>query len=76
MSPDPAINYRRLTIAERLQLVEDIWDSIAADADADSLPVSDDEKAMLDERLADLEANPGAGAPWSEVRARIIHRLK
>ena len=49
MSPDPAINYRRLTIAERLQLVEDIWDSIAADADADSLPVSDDEKAMLDD---------------------------
>ena len=59
-----------------MQLVEDIWDSIAADADADSLPVSDEEKAMLDERLADLEANPGDGAPWPEVRARIIQRLK
>ena len=76
MRPEPAYDYRRLTIAERLQLVEDIWDSIAADADEDSLPLSDEEKAMLDERLADLEANPGDGAPWPEVRARIINRLK
>ncbi len=76
MPPEPAYDYRRLTIAERLQLVEDIWDSIAADADETSLPVSDEEKAMLDERLADLEANPGDGAPWPEVRARIINRLK
>jgi putative addiction module component (TIGR02574 family) len=76
MPPEPAYDYRRLTIAERLQLVEDIWDSIAADADEESLPLSDEEKAMLDERLADMEANPGDGAPWSEVRARIINRLK
>ena len=76
MPPEPAYDYRRLTIAERLRLVEDIWDSIAADADETSLPVSDEEKAMLDERLADLEANPGDGAPWPEVRARIINRRK
>lgn len=74
--PEPAFDYRRLTIAERLQLVEDIWDSIAADADVESLPVSDAVKAMLDERLADLEAHPGEGTPWPEVRARISKRLK
>ena len=76
MPPEPAYDYRRLTIAERLQLVEDIWDSIAEDADEGSFPVSDEDKALLDERLADLEANPGRGAPWPEVRARIINRLK
>lgn len=74
MAPEPAFDYRRLSIAERLQLVEDIWDSIAADADAESLPVSEEDKAMLDERLADLEANPRSGASWAEVRARIVDR--
>lgn len=74
MATEPAFDYRRLSIAERLQLVEDIWDSIAADADATSLPVSDEDKALLDERIAEQDANPGTGAPWAEVRARIVNR--
>ncbi|MEZ4587669.1 MAG: addiction module protein [Gemmatimonadales bacterium] len=72
----PAFDYRHLTIAERLELVGDIWDSIAEDADATSLPLSDDEKALLDKRLADLEANPSDTAPWSEVRRRLLDRLR
>ncbi len=35
----PAIDYRKLSIPERLELVEDIWDSIAQDAEA--FPLSD-----------------------------------
>jgi putative addiction module component (TIGR02574 family) len=35
---EPAFDYRQLTVAERLQLVEDIWDSIAQDAPARQLP--------------------------------------
>ena len=69
MASDPAFDYRRLSIAERLELVEDIWDSIAGDADA--LPLTDAERALLGERLAEHEANPGRGEPWSAVRARI-----
>lgn len=68
-------DYRRLPIPDRLQLVEDIWDSIAQDATTETLPLSDDEKAMLDERLAELEANPGAGRPWPDVRASITERF-
>ena len=34
MASHPAFDYSHLTIAERLQLVEELWDSIAADADA------------------------------------------
>lgn len=71
MASDPAFDYRRLSIAERLELVEDIWDSIAADADADALPLTDAERALLEERLAEHAANPGPGEPWSVVRARI-----
>jgi putative addiction module component (TIGR02574 family) len=72
MPSDPAFDYRQLSVAERLELVEEIWDSIAADADADTLPLSESERQLLDERLADLEANPDAGSPWPQVRARIL----
>ncbi len=68
----PAIDYSELTIPERLQLVEDIWDSIAADADAEALPLTEAERLLLDERLAERDAEPDAGLPWSEVRARIM----
>lgn len=67
-----AFDYSQLTVAERLELVEELWDSIAADADAETLPLTDVERALLDERLADLHANPDEGRPWAEVRAEII----
>lgn len=72
MAADPAFDFRRLSIAERLELVEDIWDSIAADADGEVLPLTEDEQALLKERLAELQANPDRGEPWSTVRARIL----
>jgi putative addiction module component (TIGR02574 family) len=40
---------RKLSVAERIQLVEDLWDSIAADSD---LPLTDAQKAELDRRLS------------------------
>ena len=54
----PAFNYRDLPIDQRLQLVEDIWDSIAEEANArpGSLPLSDAQRAELDRRLADADA--------------------
>jgi putative addiction module component (TIGR02574 family) len=39
----------RMSVAERIQLVEDIWDSIAASPE--SIPVTDAQKAELDRRL-------------------------
>ncbi|MGQ0649696.1 MAG: addiction module protein [Gemmatimonadaceae bacterium] len=75
MSADAAFDYRRLTIAERLQLVEDIWDSIAEDADAATLPLSEAELAELERRRAEMDANPGLGETWDVVRARIIDRM-
>jgi putative addiction module component (TIGR02574 family) len=74
MSSNPAFDFRHLSIAERLQLVEDLWDSIAQEADADTFPLTDTEKALLDERLAEHERNPGRGSTWEEVKARILKR--
>ena len=59
-----------LPVAERIRLVELIWDSIAAVPEA--IPISDELKAELDRRLAEFEADPDAGSPWGEVRERIV----
>jgi hypothetical protein len=37
----------------------------------EDLPVSAEERALLDERLADCEANPDDQCPWPEVKARL-----
>jgi putative addiction module component (TIGR02574 family) len=64
----------RLPVEERLALVEDIWDSIAADSAA--LPLTDAQRAELDRRLGEHETNPDDVVPWEEVRGSITERLK
>lgn len=67
---DPISDILKLSVAERIQLVEDIWDSIANEPDA--LELSPEDRAELDRRLADQEADPGAGRSWPEVKARLL----
>jgi len=64
----------RLPVEERLTLVEDIWDSIAADSAV--LPLTDSQRAELDRRLAEHETNPDDVVPWEEVKDSITQRLK
>jgi putative addiction module component (TIGR02574 family) len=64
----------RLSVAERLQLIQEIWDSI--EASNDQLPVTDAQRQELDRRLAALEANPQRVVPWEEVEARALARFK
>jgi putative addiction module component (TIGR02574 family) len=56
----------RLPIAQRMQLLEEIWDSVAAHGKLPEL-----HQQELDRRLADLERNPQAGASWEEVKSRL-----
>ncbi len=63
----------KLSVAERIQLAEDLWDSIPESAD---IPLTDAQQAELDRRLADLDQHPDAGDPWEVVRARLYERLK
>ena len=61
-----------LSIAERILLVEQVWDSIAAVPEA--VRLTDEQRKELDRRLEAYRENPDAGAPWDEVKARILHR--
>jgi putative addiction module component (TIGR02574 family) len=60
-----------LSVEERIQLVEDIWDSIAVVPEAVSL--SEEQKRELDRRLEAYHRNPDAGSPWNEVKGRILN---
>jgi putative addiction module component (TIGR02574 family) len=66
--------FRKLSLAERLELVEELWDSIAADCEREPLPLTDAQRADLERRLAEADADPAGGAPWDEVRERIRQR--
>lgn len=58
-----------LSVAERILLVEDIWDSVAEIPEAVELSASD--KTELDERLALYHQDPDIGSPWGLVKERI-----
>ncbi len=61
-----------LSAAERILLVEDLWDSIAASPE--SVPVTDAQRRELDARLAACERDPQAGCDWEAVKNRISKR--
>lgn len=58
-----------MSISERIQLVEDIWDSIVELPEA--IILTDDQKRELDKRLDAYRLNPNEGSPWEKVRQRI-----
>jgi putative addiction module component (TIGR02574 family) len=59
----------QLSVAERIIVVEQIWDSIAAEQA--SLPVTPAQREELDRRLKDYEEHPEIGSSWDEVKARL-----
>jgi putative addiction module component (TIGR02574 family) len=59
----------QLSVRERLELIEQIWDSLPAQMQPDEVP--DWHKELLAERVAESEANPGVGLPWREALAAI-----
>ncbi|MBI4822999.1 MAG: addiction module protein [Nitrospirae bacterium] len=61
-----------LSIPERIQLVEDIWDTIAAEAQ--SIELTEDEKRIIDERLEAYHRKPDLGSPWEDVYKRLLSR--
>ena len=61
-----------LSISERIQLVEDIWDTIIAKAS--SVELTEEEKNIIDARLEKYHQNPELGSPWEDVYKRIVDR--
>jgi putative addiction module component (TIGR02574 family) len=69
MSTATLENIEQLSVAERIQLVEDIWDSIARTPQVLELPES--QRQELDARVESHHHGADAGSSWAEVKARI-----
>jgi putative addiction module component (TIGR02574 family) len=69
-----SLGIERLGIEERLTLVEELWDSIAADSPA--IPLTQTQRDELDRRIAEHEANPDDVVSWEEVKSTLAKRLK
>ena len=59
----------RLSVRERLELIEQIWDSLPESLSPDEVPAWHLEE--LARRRAEAAASPGIGKPWREVLARF-----
>jgi len=60
----------RLPVADRLEAIEELWESLGADPNL--FPLSDEERAELDRRIAADETDGReAGIPWPELRQRL-----
>jgi putative addiction module component (TIGR02574 family) len=64
-------DYKSLSVAERILLVEDIWDSIATDT---SMKLSAAQKKLLDEREEDALAGKISKKSWGEIKEAITSR--
>ena len=62
----------KLTIAERIQLVQEIWDSIITTPE--SVPLTNSQSQELDRRLEVYEQDPTSGTSWEEVKQRIMNK--
>ncbi len=71
---DPAFDYDSIPVPERIRLVEDIWDSIAASSE--QVPVTAAQRAELDRRRQVHAADPQKPVEWTDARARISEKVR
>ena len=68
-----ALGIDRLSVEERLTLVQEIWDSIADQVE--NAPLTEEQRQEIDRRLAAHRANPESAIPWERVEAEALARL-
>jgi putative addiction module component (TIGR02574 family) len=72
MSTDVLEEALRLSVRDRLRLIEALWDTLSEE----DIPVAPEERSLVDARLVDLEANPGDQSPWPDAKARLEKRRR
>ena len=59
---------------QRIEYVQELWDRIAQDPEL--VPIPEEHKRILEERLNAYRENPQAGRPWDELRKEILNSLR
>jgi putative addiction module component (TIGR02574 family) len=68
---EPTLDFSRLTVEERLDLIARIWGSLERDP-----PLSPEQLVELERRSRDVDANPEDGTDAAEVIARLRAQLR
>jgi putative addiction module component (TIGR02574 family) len=63
----------RLSPAERIQLAEDLWDSIEPE---ELPPLTAEQMAECERRYAEHLRDPGSASSWEDVKARLLARYR
>ena len=70
MQSEPTEQAKKLSIPDRILLVEEIWDTIAEENQAFELTGA--RKRELDRRLDSVRTNLGQGRTWEEIKAEFM----
>ena len=65
------LQVKTLSPADRLELIGAVWETLSPN----EIPLTEQEKHLLNSRLEDMEANPQDESPWSEVKKRLESSL-
>ena len=66
------VDIKDLSADERLDLLEEIWDSLTPD----DVPLTSAQREELQRRVDDMESSPGQAIPWEEAQRRIRERIR
>jgi putative addiction module component (TIGR02574 family) len=59
-----------LSTSEKIELIDLLWESL----DMDDLPLTEDQRRELDNRIARHEQNPSDVIPWEQVKANLLKK--
>jgi putative addiction module component (TIGR02574 family) len=69
----PRPDFHALSVAERIQLAGDIWDSIAAES-PDSVVLSPEQRQEIRARALAHDQDPSTAVPWDQVRSELFQK--
>ena len=72
--PNPPPGFDDLSVDERLDYIQSLWDRIAAKPE--EIQVPDWHRKVLDERLAEYQTHPVEGRSWEEVRDELARKFR
>lgn len=70
--PVPPAEFARLSQDDKLAYIERLYDIV----DAQGVELTDEQRALLDERLRQHQTDPGSTRPWHEVRDELLQRWR
>lgn len=69
----PPPGFEELTVEDQIDYVQGLWNHIAVSAG--NVPLHEWQRRILEERLAEHEANPDSVITWEEVLSKVKHGL-